>query len=251
MLELTGIVAQDMASLGAILAFALVTGMGASTARPPQSREVPLPPPRQDGPLSVERALGTRRSVRELSSARLTIDEVSQILWAAQGITEPAGRPSGWNPAWTWMGGLRTAPSAGALYPLELYVLAGAVAGLDEGLYRYLPQSHALTRVSDRDLRAPLAGAALGQRAITLAPVVLVLTAVYHRTAVKYDDRTERYVHIEVGAAAQNVYLQAEALGLGTFFVGAFRDPAVRDALGLPTDHAPLGIMPMGRYERR
>jgi SagB-type dehydrogenase family enzyme len=108
-----------------------------------------------------------------------------------------------------------------------------------------------LEHVSNRDLRARLAGAALGQRTISVAPAVLVITAVYDRTAVKYGDRAERYVHIEVGSAAQNVYLQAEALNLGTLYVGAFRDGAVTEALGLPTKHAPLGIMPVGRYGGR
>ncbi len=251
MLELTGFGPLWMPSFGALLALALVTGPGSSHAQSPQNREIPLPPVRHDGTVSVERALSERRSVREFSGARLTLEEIAQLLWAAQGITKPGDRPSGWNAAWTWMGGRRTAPSAGALYPLELYLLAGAVADLAVGLYRYVPQSHALTRVRDGDLRARLAGAALDQRAIGVAPALLVITAVYPRTAVKYGDRAERYVHIEVGSAAQNVYLEAEALGLGTLFVGAFHDAAVTEALGLPHDHAPLGIMPVGRSERR
>lgn len=251
MLELTGFGSLWMPSLGAVIALALATGTGSSRDQAPQTRQVPLPPVQHDGSLSVERALTERRSRRELSGEALALDDVGQLLWAAQGVTEPADRPSGWNAAWAWMGGLRTAPSAGALYPLELYLLAGAVEGLAAGLYRYIPQSHALEHVSNRDLRARLAGAALGQRTIGVAPAVFVITAIYDRTAFKYGDRAERYVHIEVGSAAQNVYLQAEALNLGTLYVGAFRDGAVTEALGLPAEHAPLGIMPVGPYGGR
>lgn len=145
------------------------------------------------------------------------------------------------------MGGLRTAPSAGALYPLELYVVAGDVADLDAGLYRYVALEHSLERVGDGDQREALGAASYRQRAIYQAPAVVLIAAVYERTAIKYGERAERYVHIEVGAAAENAWLQAEALGLGGLFIGAFDDGAVKEALGLPEDHEPLGIMPVGR----
>jgi SagB-type dehydrogenase family enzyme len=142
---------------------------------------------------------------------------------------------------------LRAAPSAGALYPLEVALVTGEVRGLVPGVYRYLPRSHALAPTLNGDLRAKLAKAALGQTWIAEAACALVLAAIYRRTTRKYGPRGERYVHIEVGHAAQNVYLQAGALGLGTTIVGAFRDEEVQRLLGFEADEMPLGIMPIGR----
>lgn len=192
-----------------------------------------LPPARQNGEVALERLLSVRRSIRELASDALGLAEIAQLLWAAQGVTHPMG--------------LRTAPSAGALYPLEMYVLAGEVTSLPTGVYHYQPVPHELTKSGDGDRRADLATAALGQDWIADAPALLVLAAVYRRTAGKYGARAERYAHIEVGHAAQNVYLQALALGLGTTEVGAFDDRAVKSVLGLAADQAPLAIMPVGR----
>ena len=183
-------------------------GCGVATAE--EGEFVKLPEPRREGPVSVERALAERRSVREFASGPLALAEVAQLLWAAQGITHPRGK--------------RTAPSAGALYPLELYLVAGAVSGLSPGLYRYEPKRHRLRRAATGDLRGPLSRTALEQEWVAEAPAVLVFTAVHARTARKYGRRAPRYVHMEVGHAAQNVYLQAQALGLGTVMVGAFRD---------------------------
>jgi SagB-type dehydrogenase family enzyme len=211
-----------------------------------------LPAPSLDGSTSVEQALAQRRSVRQFSDAAPSLEQIGQLLWAAQGITEPAEQPRpGWRAEWQWMGGLRTAPSAGALYPLELYVVAADVEGLDAGLYHYIPQEHALMRSRSGDLREPLANAALRQTSITDAPAVFVIAGVFQRTAVKYGERAERYVHIEVGAVAENIYLQAQALDLGAVLMGAFRDDAVHECLGLPDDHEPLAIMPVGAADRR
>jgi len=196
---------------------------------------LPLPTPRLNGPLSVEGALMARRSVREFGTDAVALNEVAQLLWAAQGISDSHHL------------GLRTAPSAGALYPLEVVLLAGAVSGLAPGVYRYLPHSHALRPVADGDRRASLAKAALGQAWIAEAACALVLAAVYRRTTSKYGERGERYVHMEVGHVGQNVYLQARALGLGTTMVGAFRDQEVHTVLRLETDEAPLAILPIGR----
>lgn len=192
-----------------------------------------LPPARQNGEVALERLLCVRRSVREFAPDALKLAEIAQLLWAAQGVTHPMG--------------LRTAPSAGALYPLETHVVTGEVASLAAGIYHYQPVQHELTKTGDGDRRAELAAAALGQDWIADAPAVLVLAAVYPRTAGKYGARAESYVHIEVGHAAQNVYLQALALGLGTTEVGAFDDRAVKPVLGLAADQAPLAIMPIGR----
>jgi SagB-type dehydrogenase family enzyme len=155
------------------------------------------------------------------------------LLWAAQGFNDPRG--------------LRTAPSAGALYPLETYLVAGNVQGLAPGVYRYRPDGHKLERLLEGDKRHVLAGAALGQRPVSEGAVDIVFTAVYSRTTGKYGERGVRYVHIEVGHAGQNLCLQATALGLGAVTVGAFVDELVAKALNLPQNEQPLYIIPVGR----
>ena len=197
----------------------------------------PLPPPALSGPVSVEEALAGRRSVRDYADVPLTLAELAQLLWAAQGQTDPRG--------------FRTAPSAGALYPLELFAVVGAVEGLGAGLYHYVPADHVLYRQAEGDLRGQLADRALGQSCVRRAPVVLVFAAVPERTTIRYGHRGHRYVYMEVGHAAQNVHLQAESLGLGTVVVGAFDDEGVRDLLALPRDHEPLYLMPVGRLVAR
>ncbi len=192
-----------------------------------------LPEPRRSGSWSVEGALGERRSVREYAPTPLTRAELGQLLWAAQGITGPDGG--------------RPAPSAGALYPLEVYVAAGAVEDLPSGVYRYEPRRHALALVAEGDRRAGLAAAALGQECVEEGAAVIALAAVYRRTTGKYGERGTRYVHMEVGHAAQNVYLQAVALGLGTVVVGAFDDRDVKRVLGMGAREEPLCLMPVGR----
>ena len=231
---------------------------------------IPLPEPRLDGPGSVEQALSQRRSIRRYATASLQLADLGQLMWAAQGVTQPMEEPPpGFS--WEWRGGVRTAPSAGALYPLELYAVIGDVEELEPGVYQYLPAEHALARVASPDpppASAPddrrealsgaascsskavsqqaLSGAGLRQLAIRNAPTVLVLAGVVERTAAKYGDRAERYVHIEVGAAAQNVYLECESLELGTVFIGAFDDEAVAGVLGLSGDERVFGMMPIG-----
>ncbi len=201
--------------------------------QPISGDSIALPAPACEGGVSVEQAFLERRSVREYRDEPLTLAEVSQLLWAAQGITHP--------------GGLRTAPSAGALYPLEIYLLAGEVTGLEPGLYHYEPDGHTLRLVLEGDLRRELSRAALDQSPVLDAPAVIVIAAVYERTKVKYGERGVQYVHIEVGAASENVYLQAASLGLGTVFIGAFRDEEVREVLRLDANEQPLGLMPVGR----
>ncbi|MBW2726166.1 MAG: SagB/ThcOx family dehydrogenase [Deltaproteobacteria bacterium] len=195
--------------------------------------EFALPKPRLESDVAVEQALASRRSVREFASEALSLAAVSQLLWAAQGVTHPKG--------------LRTAPSAGALYPLEVLVVVGDVSGLRAGVYRYEPRGHQLVLESQGELRARVAEAALDQEWIATAPAIVVLTAVYERTARKYRKRTERYVHIEAGHAAQNVYLQAEALGLGTTMVGAFHDDKLSRVLGLKEREVPIALLPVGK----
>lgn len=195
-------------------------------AQPEAEEGIALPAPRQQGPLSLEEALARRRSVREYGSRPLTWEEIGQLLWAAQGITSPQG--------------FRTAPSAGALYPLEIYVV------LPEGVYHYLPQAHQLRRTAAGDRRAALGDAAVRQRPVYEAPAVFVIAGVYQRTAAKYGQRAERYVHLEAGHAAQNLLLQAVALDLGAVTIGAFYDDQVRAVLGLRADETPLYLIPVG-----
>ncbi|KPK46039.1 MAG: hypothetical protein AMJ77_06495 [Dehalococcoidia bacterium SM23_28_2] len=206
----------------------------------PAGEETPtvsLPDPRLKGEMSLEEAILERRSRRSFVDSFLTLEEVSQILWAAQGITDSTG--------------LRAAPSAGALYPLDVYVVVGSqgVEGLEEGVYHYLPQSHSLEPTLEGDVRQTLANLSIRQMFIAQAPLSLLITAEYERTTGKYGDRGVRYVHMEAGHVGQNVYLQAEALGLGTVTVGAFQDEEISRALNLPPNYMPLYVMPTGRSE--
>ena len=210
----------------------LAPGSGCARAQEPAQAAGPisLPEPRLDGEMSVEQALHDRRSRRSYEPDGLTLEQVGQVLWAAQGKS----------------GRIRTAPSAGALYPIELYLVVGLVEDLEPAVYRYRPADHALEAVLHGDLRAPLRDAALGQAWVGSAPAALVVAGVVARTAAKYGARAERYVMIEAGAVAENVYLQCESLGLSTVVVGAFRDAAVGDVLELADGEAPYVIMPIG-----
>jgi len=174
-----------------------------------------------------------RRSTRSYTGESITLQEVSQLLWAAQGITDSRG--------------FRTAPSAGALYPLEVYVVAGDVENLASGVYKYEPRDHELSLIIDGDKRSELADAALAQSWVEEGALAMVFTAAYGRTTVKYGERGVRYVHMEVGHAAQNLCLQATAMGLGLVTVGAFHDEQVSELLNLPEDEKPLYIIPVGR----
>ncbi|MFO8234671.1 MAG: SagB/ThcOx family dehydrogenase [Bacteroidales bacterium] len=207
---------------------------------------ISLPSPGTKGDVSIESTLENRRSVREFSDKPLTLSDIGQILWAAQGITEKMEQPPAQWKGDEWMGGKRTAPSAGALYPMEIYLIASRVEGLDEGVYWYHPGEHELRLVLEGEIGKKLASAALGQSCIRQASANIVMTGVYERTANKYGERAQRYVHIETGAVAQNIYLQAESLDLGTVFVGAFQDEELIQLLELPEKESPLGIMPLG-----
>lgn len=206
---------------------------GASANYRGRAERIELPPPTRDRLLTVEAAIRSRRSIREFGPGSITVEEISQILWAAQGITDQAG--------------YRTAPSAGALYPLEISLIAGDIESLPTGIYRYDPRAHALDVVAAGDHRTAIAEAALSQRWIADAAAILVIAAVEERTSVKYGKRGVRYVHIETGHAAQNVYLQAAALGLGTTIVGAFDDAEVIEVSGLRHEETPLCLLPIGR----
>lgn len=194
------------------------------------SKEISLPPPEVKGKLSLEDLLNTRRSVRSFSSCPLTLEEVSALLWAAYGKNQ-------------W--GRKTSPSAGALYPLVIYIVAGNVQNLEQGVYGYDSPRHRLCNVLNKDVRRQLAHAALSQTFIQEAGVVFVITARYEVTTSKYGKRGVRYVHIEAGHVGQNIYLEATNLGLGTVAVGAFDDQKVKEVLGI--EEEPLYIMPVGK----
>ncbi len=195
---------------------------------------IKLPPPNFKSKMSVEEAIYKRCSVRKYKNEPLTIDQVSQILWSAQGITER---------------GRRAVPSAGATYPLEIFLMTGdgTVKGLEAGIYHYNVDSHSLSRQRLGDFRKELARAALDQGFIAVAPINIIVCALYQRTCYRYGKRGERYVHMEVGHVGQNVHLQTLTLGLATVMVGAFEDDEVRTLLGLDEVIKPLYIMPVGK----
>ena len=198
------------------------------------TQKIRLPEPVYRGNVSVEEALFRRRSIRDYSNEPLRVEEVSQLLWAAQGITDSTY-------------GLRTAPSAGALYTIEIYIIVGEVEGLESGIYRYNPHEHELTATSSKDVRGELSESALGQEWVSKAPMDIVICAVYSRVTGKYGNRGNRYVHMEAGHVAQNVYLQAVSLNLGTVVVGAFFDDKVQRVIGARESEIPLYIMPVGK----
>ena len=201
-----------------------------------------LPAPNTDGTISVEKALANRRSQRNFQDKAISADQLSQILWSAYGITLPrSDHPS-------LRGGLRTAPSAGALYPLEIYAVIGDVEEIEPGVYRYVSGEHKIVRIIDKDIRNELSDAALRQRMVREAPASVFFSAVFNRTTDRYGERGRSYVYMELGHSAQNVYLQAEALGLGTCAIGAFTDNVVSQVLKLPANEEPLYIMPIGYY---
>lgn len=199
----------------------------------PEAASIALPAPRSSGAMPLEQALAGRRSVRDFAPTPVTLEEVAQLLWAAQGANRPDGR--------------RTAPSAGATYPLELRLVAGEVTGLPAGVYRYVSAGHRLERIAGGDPRGALAAAARGQDWVAAAPAAVVVSAVVARTAARYGERAERYVAIEVGHAAQNLFLQAVALGLGSTPVGAFSDRELARLAALPDGERPYLLLPVGR----
>ena len=201
-----------------------------------QPAQIHLPSPSQKGSMSLEEAIAGRRSVRRFTSEPISQSQLSQILWAAQGTSDTSWRH-------------RTVPSAGATYPLEIFVAGGSnsIEKMGEGIYHYDTDSHSLTRHHNQDVRLELARAALDQVFIHQAPADIVICAVYERTTLGYGSRGERYIHIEAGHAGQNIYLQAEALGLATVATGAFNDEQVRQVLRLDKQYKPLYIMPLGK----
>ncbi|MGA1875342.1 MAG: SagB/ThcOx family dehydrogenase [bacterium] len=209
-------------------------------AKTPESKDtaksvIELPAPGYKGSVPVEEAMKKRRTERNFLPRSLSKNQLAQILWAAQGITEEGGNK-------------RAIPSAGALNPLVIFAVIGqdGVDHLSAGVYQYLPDYHQLRALSQGDLRKALAEASLSQSWMASAPVSIIIAAEYARTTGKYGKRGIRYTHMEVGHAAQNIFLQAVALNLGAGIVGAFDDAKVKDILDLPPNYDPLLLMPVG-----
>jgi SagB-type dehydrogenase family enzyme len=194
-----------------------------------------LPAPQASGGMSLTEAMSKRRSVRRFSENPLSVRDLSQLLWSAQGITNERG--------------FRTAPSAGATFPLEMFVMVNNVSGLEKGLYHYHPADHTLELVSSDDHSSALRRASLGQAMITDAGAVLIFGALFERTTRRYQERGIRYVHNEVGHASQNVHLQAAALDLGTVVIGAYVDADVEAVLNLDEEIRILYMMPVGTLD--
>lgn len=187
-----------------------------------------LPDPKYSGRITLEESLAHRRSERSfIKTAGLTNEQLGQLLWAAQGITER-----------TW--GFRTTPSAGSTYPLEIYLAK------QDGIFHYLPLTHSLEKTKDIDCRPSLTRASLGQDFLGDAPVVIIIAADFEKTEVKFGSRALRYVQLEAGHAAENILLQAVALGLGAAPVGSFWDDVVKAVLELPYAQDPLYLIPVG-----
>jgi SagB-type dehydrogenase family enzyme len=186
-----------------------------------------------DSAISLETALCKRRSVREFGGTPIELAQLSQLAWAAQGVTGPEAH--------------RTAPSAGGLYALELYAIAANVNGLPAGIYKYDLLRHSLVSLLKSDIRRELSRAALDQSSIAHAAAIFSLSAVYERITAKYGERGIRYSHMEAGHAAQNLLLQAVALDLGAVLVGAFDDARVKRVLSLSNQEAPLYLIPVGK----
>ncbi|OGN89252.1 MAG: hypothetical protein A2158_00125, partial [Chloroflexi bacterium RBG_13_46_14] len=221
------------------LALLIVPGCGNSNDKaaaelaPDISEVIKLPEPRYDSEVSLEESLLNRRSTRSYSDEPLTLQEVSQLLWAAQGITDDAGH--------------RTAPSAVALYPLSIYVVTGNVPEIMDGVYIYKPEEHSIKRIIDGDIRKELAEAAMGQASIRQGAVSFIVTVDYGIVMSRFGDKGERFGTLEAGHAAQNLCLQATALDLGLVTAGAINDDKVAEVLNLPENLTPLYVIPVGR----
>lgn len=202
----------------------------------PDAPRIPLPAPGDARGLSLEDAIRQRRSVRTYTGASMTQDALSRLLFHTGGITaEQVGTR------------LRAAPSAGALYPIETYVVAHRVEGLEAGVYHYAVQDHALTQVRAGDVRNEIVRAGILQSFLGEANVVLILTSIFQRLRWRYRARAYRYALLEAGHIGQNVYLAATAMGMGACAVGAFNDDAINVLVGVDgVEEAVLYVLTVG-----
>lgn len=203
--------------------------------------ELSLPKPILKGTVTVEEALNSRRSVRQYKDEALTLEDVSQLLWSAYGVTNPVAPK-------ILRGGLKTAPSAGGLYPLEVYLYVKNVTGLEPGFYYYQPNGHKLCLVKKGDYAQQLGFVCYSQNFIATAPITIIYSAIFERTTSKYGERgRERYVMMDLGHSGENVYLQAEALNMGTVAIGAFMDLELKQLVNMTKVEEPLYLMPIGK----
>lgn len=187
--------------------------------------------PAKKGGISVEEAILKRRSIRRYSKKPLNLREISQILWSAYGVTSSRG--------------YRAAPSAGATYPMEIYILVINAEDIEPGLYRYNYENHSINFCKNIESFKPFVSAALGQDFVYEASINIIITAEFSRTTSIYGNRGNRYVWMEAGHIAENISLQAESLGLGTVVIGAFYDDELKKFLNIKEE--PLCIMPVGK----
>lgn len=209
----------------------------AQPAEKPGKNIIALPAPSTTGTLTVEKAIFNRKSVRDYKKEALTLQEVSQLLWAAGGATVDGVT-----------GPTRAYASAGGIYPLEIYLVAGKVTGLESGVYHYIWDKHSLELVKKGDVRGELSKAAYDQVVILNAPASIVVTAIYSKTTQKYGSKgATNYVPMDTGHLGENVHLEAESLGLGTVMLGAFVEDRVSAAIGVKGEEVPMYVMPVGR----
>lgn len=215
---------------GILLALALNLTSGTGAAQGKEEETLSLPVPKISGEMSLEQAIQQRRAARKFTDAPLTLAEAGQLLWAAQGITEPRS-------------GKRSAPSAMNFYMLDVYLSVETVEGLPPGLYRYQPKGHRLEPVRPGVSKIALQKA-LGKSEVKSAPALLIIVGLRYRTP------DPAWMEREAGHAAQNVFLQATAMGLGTVALSGFKEKKVAKALNLPAKHIPIYAMPVGRKKK-
>jgi SagB-type dehydrogenase family enzyme len=227
-LALIASIAGLAALMTAILALSEVTSPTASTG------SISLPEPRTDGGISMEKALLERRSIRSFTSEPLTLAEISQLCWAAQGVTDDKGH--------------RTSPSAMATYPLELYLLAGNVTGLPDGVYHYSPQGHNLTVISNEDVISELFNTSMAGKEDwrKSAPAVFIVTGVFDRINKIPGQDLSRFVYVEAGTASENLLLEVVSLDLASTYTAGFDENKTEEYLRLASGEMPIAIIPVG-----
>lgn len=207
-----------------------------NTSIQPSKNTITLPTPAHDASCSLEKAINERRSIRSYKETPLTLKQISQLLWAAQGITN--GR------------GFRTAPSAGAKYPIEIYLASGNISNLPAGIYKYAPKEHTLLLINDGDMRNDLCKACVSQPCVKNGACSIIICAVMERVTKKYPARGQEYTFVEVGCVSENIHLQATALNLGTVYVGGFDSSAISKILTSTQEEIPVCVMPVGHINQ-
>lgn len=198
-------------------------------------KAIKLPEPKTTGVLSVEEAIAFRRTRRTFAAKPLSMPDLSQVLWAAQGITEKRWKH-------------RAAPSGGALFPIDLHIVVrkDGVKTLPAGIYKYIPDGHYLQTRSEGDVNTKLRDVGYSQTFFADSPICLILVAEPKRSTWKYGERGYRYIYMEAGHIAENIQLIGESLGFSVGLVGAFKDESVAELLNLKKDESPLYIIPVG-----